>query len=33
MHDWLIPTWAICWPFAGQGDKNPIKAVAYKIQR
>jgi hypothetical protein len=33
MHDWLIPTWAICFPFAGPADKNPIEEVAYKIQR
>lgn len=33
MHDWLVPTWAICWIFAGQGDKNPVEDVAYQIQR
>jgi hypothetical protein len=33
MRDLLIPSWAVCWTFSGQGDKNPIEVVAYKIQR
>lgn len=32
MRDLLIPSWAICWTFSGQGSDNPIEDVAYKIQ-
>lgn len=32
MHDYLIPSWAICWIFAGPAAKNPIEDVAYQIQ-
>jgi hypothetical protein len=33
MRDLLIPSWAICWTFSGQGEDNPIEDVAYQIQR
>jgi hypothetical protein len=33
MHDYLIPSWAVCWLFAGQAENNPIEVVAYKIQK
>lgn len=32
MRDLLVPSWAICWTFSGQGADNPIEVVAYKIQ-
>jgi hypothetical protein len=32
MRDWLIPSWCVCFIFAGAGNDNPIEVVAYKIQ-